>query len=157
MIKVLIVEDNKIINNELVNSLKLNFPYWEILGTYNYDDSMLLIEDSIKEGSLIDLFLFDISLDNENLEDTKGFTLANYIRCIEQYKKTPLLFLTAIPDKCLEALSNYHCYDYIKKPYTSTDIINRIEQLLLCNYINYTICITDISRSTQIIVKYTLL
>lgn len=135
MHKILIVEDDKTQAKELYNSLGCEYPHWEIHTAYTFDEGYKEIQLSIDKNELFSLFLLDIQL-SEQTSDMSGFELARHIRSYRAYFKTPILFLTSISDKTSYALSNFHCYNYINKPYTSKEILCEIQQMLLTGFIS---------------------
>ena len=56
----------------------------------------------------ISLFLLHVQLN-----DYSGLKLAQDIRELDQYKLTPIVFITGVLGQELMAFKNYHCYDYI--------------------------------------------
>lgn len=141
---VLIVEDNNEQRNMLITTIKDKYPSWIIDYVDSYNEAFELIKYSITKTPF-DLFLLDVQL-TDNTNDRGGFLLAKEIRSIPIYYKTSILFLTGITDSSSFALSNFHCYDYVTKPYTREDILNRLEQLLLTGYLENSFTISDIDR-----------
>lgn len=94
--------------------------------------------------------MLDIQL-SRSLGDRGGFLLAEEIRKCPIYYQTPILFLTAIHDKGQFALSKFHCYDYLTKPYTVDSILNILEQMLLTGYLQNSIEIIDTHRIQHIL------
>ena len=79
-----------------------------------------------------------------------GFELAKSIRACSVYFKTPILFLTSFQNKTNFALSTFHCYNFIVKPYSADDILFEIKQMLLTGFLsNNCIMITDTYRITR--------
>ncbi|WP_229775528.1 response regulator [Anaerosalibacter bizertensis] len=72
------------------------------------------------------MFLLDIQL-----KDYSGFELAKEIRNIDNYKLTPIIFVTAIPTRELMAFKEIHCYDYIVKPFKEEEIVWTKQELYL--------------------------
>ncbi|WFA09985.1 LytTR family DNA-binding domain-containing protein [Tissierella sp. Yu-01] len=72
-----------------------------------------------------DLFLLDIQL-----LDYSGFELAKEIRKIDNYKLTPIVFITAVPTKELMAFKQIHCYDYIIKPFNEKDVTEALSTII---------------------------
>ena len=146
MQKLLLVEDDTIQTEELLISIHNKYPNWNIVCATNYDKAHELIIASAKTTDYFSLFLLDVQLE-KNSNDTGGFTLANVIRSLEAYYRTPILFLTSVTDKTQFALSNYHCYNYITKPYLASDILFQIQQMLQTGYLQeHAISITDTKR-----------
>lgn len=48
---------------------------------------------------------------------------------------TPLIFLTSNKQQIEFALNNFHCYNYIKKPYDCGEIAKQVQHLLLSHII----------------------
>lgn len=65
----------------------------------------------------ISLFLIDIILDTTRNNDTSGIRFAEKMRRLEEYRFTPLIFVTSLEDPQLYAYSHIHCYGYLEKPY----------------------------------------
>ena len=146
MQKLLLVEDDTIQTEELLISIHNKYPNWNIVCATNYDEAHELITASANETDYFSLFLLDVQLKKDS-NDTGGFTLANVIRSLEPYYRTPILFLTSVTDKTQFALSNYHCYNYITKPYLASDILFQIQQMLQTGYLQeHAISITDTKR-----------
>lgn len=135
MHKLLIVEDDQIQNFVLLEGIKQEYPYWNIFSATTYEEAFSMLTKSIQENDLFSLFLLDIQLTPQN-GDTGGFYLAEQIRSYKQYFKTPILFLTSVHEKTQYALSTYHCYNYITKPYEIDDILYQIEQMIFTGYLD---------------------
>lgn len=144
MQKILIVEDNEEQLKTLHDSIREKYPDWKIQIAKNYKTAMELLAASLQESSYFTLFLFDIQLSDDN--DRDGFTLAKYVRTAPPYFKTPILFLTSITSECSFALSEFHCYNYITKPYTTEAILCQLEQMLFTGYLQSSIEVSDTSR-----------
>lgn len=147
MQKVLIVEDDLKQNKMLYDAINARYPHWTIHSATNYTEAEQYISDSLtnKSNKLYTLFLFGVQL-SASPDDRGGFLLAEALRKHKEYFKTPILFLTAISGESAFALSNFHCYNYITKPYTSEQILSQLEQMLMTGYLENTITIIDINR-----------
>lgn len=146
MQKLLIVEDDDVQRIALHESIQEFYPNWIVLSVKNYESAIKLLLQSIKESEYFSMFLLDIQL-KRDIGDMSGFILAEKIRSDTNYYKTPILFLTSISEKTQFALENYHCYNYITKPYSTGDILHQIQQMLLTGYLeNNCIAITDTKR-----------
>ena len=146
MQNILIVEDNQLQLNMLVNTITNEYPSWTIKCADNYNDALILINKSLsREAEPFTLFLLDIQL-TDYPTDRGGFLLAEEIRKLPAYYRTNILFLTGISDQGGYALSNFHCYNYITKPYTEKDILNQIEQMLITGYLEKSFMITDTDK-----------
>ena len=111
MITVLIVEDDLLQLQALDTMLTEYNPKWNLLKASTYTDALTYIDTHN-----IQLFLFDVELNKEN-DSENGIALAKIIRTNDKYRHTPIIFITAIPEKIYEALNETHCYHYLLKPY----------------------------------------
>ncbi|MBN7771950.1 LytR/AlgR family response regulator transcription factor [Clostridium aminobutyricum] len=88
---------------------------------------------SIAKQEEIDIFILDIELPGIN-----GLDLAREIRSLPHYALTLILFITGSEKNQLEAFKQFHCYDYILKPFGVNDfetkIITLIKQLSLAKH-----------------------
>ena len=78
----------------------------------------------------IDLFMLDIILNASNPGDVSGMKFAEYIRTLQKYKYTPIIFITALEDPELHAYSDLHCYYYVEKPYDVEKVSSVISEAL---------------------------
>ncbi len=145
MNRVLIVEDDEFQGFYLYNTLNPKYPDWDIVMCYSYETAINSVVDSVMNNNFFTVFLLDIQLDSKT-GDKSGFDLASRIRNYLPYYRTPLLFLTADSTCSSYALSKFHCYNYITKPYNSEDVLSEIEQLMLTGYIFDAIEINDTDR-----------
>ena len=74
----------------------------------------------------ISAFFLDIQV-----EDYSGIELAKQLRQIKKYQFTPIIFITAMPTKEMEAFRHIHCYDYILKPYSEEAVIDVFQRILV--------------------------
>ena len=145
MHNVLIVEDDSTQLELLRKTIADTYSTWTIQTASNYKDANMLLEQSFQNNRPFSLFLFDIQLSNEE-GDRGGFFLAKEVRKQPMYYRVPMLFLTAVSDEGNFALSEFHCYNYITKPYTSEDILHQLEQMLITGYLESTLEIIDTKR-----------
>ncbi len=121
MRKILIIEDDKQIANKLETiALELN-PNIEVYKT----GSKVGAKDIISFHK-IDAFFIDIQL-----EDYNGMDLAKELREMKHYQFVPMVFITAVPTRELEAFKQIHSYDYILKPFTLEQIKRVFKEILL--------------------------
>jgi len=146
MHKILIVEDDIFQLNILYETIHNAYPSWAIHRAATYEEAESLIRSSVETAKYFTLFLFDVQLTNESV-NRGGFFLAQMVRSIREYVLSPILFLTAVSDDNYFALSNFHCYNYIPKPYTPEDILSQLHQMLITGYLQTsTIEISDTNR-----------
>ncbi|MBS1339570.1 MAG: response regulator transcription factor [Clostridia bacterium] len=116
MSKILIIEDEKKIREELVRFLQNNG--FEAVGLTNFDNA---VEDILKENA--DLILLDINL---------PYTNGQYI-CKEIRKKSnvPIIMVTSRNTEIDELMSlNYGADQYVTKPYNIQILLAKITGLL---------------------------
>lgn len=127
---ILLVEDNVMVAKGLIYSLEQQ--KYEITHTLNVNDTRLFLEDNT-----VDLIVLDISLPDGN-----GFTL--YEKYIKN-KKISTIFLTARDDeddivKGLELGAE----DYITKPFSTKELIARINKIVARSKQNLILKVKDI-------------
>lgn len=95
----------------------------------------------------IDVFLVDIVLKPEKLDDMSGMIFAESIRQVEKYRFTPIIFLTALCDPEMHAYKEIHCYGYLSKPYNKEvkNIRKTIQNVMVAILVDY-----FVSRSADI-------
>lgn len=79
----------------------------------------------------IDLFLIDIVLDKNKLNDVSGIVFADRIRKQARYSFTPIIFITSLVDEQMTAFHRLHCFDYIEKPFDLKKVRVLIEKALM--------------------------
>lgn len=128
MQNILIVENDLKRQRTLKEIIQKRFPGWGIVCATDCRGGSSLIVDSIRKKTRFSLFILEIQL-NEDSDTMGGFTLAGEIRAQREYQMTPIMFLASVPDFIQEAISNYHCYNYIREPYSPADIVEKIQQM----------------------------
>lgn len=110
--KVLILEDNLTMNDYLQ----------KIVAEIDIKQHVFAFSD-IKDAyqcaleKRIDLFVIDIILDTSVPGDSSGLKFVDRIRKIENYKFTPVIFVTSLEDAKLYTYERLHCYSFIEKPF----------------------------------------
>ncbi len=123
---VLILEDHKACMDALVGIVK---ECDSTSAVYCAEDSAMAYKYAMEER--IDLFLIDIMLNDNDMNDVSGIIFADKIRKIERYYFVPMIFLTSLEDYRMNAYQNLHCYGYIEKPFEFKkvkEIINKALQ-----------------------------
>lgn len=109
--RVLILEDNEHSRNMLVKIVKSCRKDIEVCAFEKRSDAYQYAFENH-----IDLFLVDIVLDPSTKNDDSGIAFADSIRRHENYKLTPIIFITTLQGLEIHLLKRVHCYDYIEKP-----------------------------------------
>lgn len=73
----------------------------------------------------IDLAFIDVELPDES-----GFAFASKLREMKEYQLLNIVFVTGTNENPLKAHREYHCYDFIKKPYTKSVFRKIVEPLI---------------------------
>lgn len=132
--KILLIEDNKIIAKGLIYSLTAN--------GYEVEHCLTCGETIAKSGEDYSLMIIDVSLPDGN-----GFDLYQEIK---RYNSTPAIFLTALDDednivKGLELGAE----DYITKPFSTRELLARIRRITNRNISKNVIVIGDITADLE--------
>jgi len=125
MNKILIIEDEKSIANQLEYLAYEQNPNIMI---YKAGSKVEVME--ILKNHTINAFFIDIQL-----EDYNGLELAKELRKLSDYQFVPMVFITAVPTRELEAFRQVHSYDYILKPFT-IDEVKKVFREILLDYFN---------------------
>lgn len=122
---VLIVEDDPTQLSALKLLLGEYDPTYELLCAGSYSEGLNCLAKND-----ISLFLLDVELDPYHCADQKdGIDLAKQIRQHPEHIHTPIIFLTSIPERILEALNQTHCFDYLLKPYDRGMLYHCLDQI----------------------------
>ncbi len=119
MIKILVVEDSE-------KDLLL---YKNVLGDIGGIQVLYALSGEealrIAKENPIDIFILDIELPG-----ISGLQLAGKIRSIPEYVLTLIMFITGYEKNQLEAFRQFHCYDYIIKPFSAKEFHKKIAVLI---------------------------
>lgn len=124
--RVMIIEDNDITRKALVMYVKE-----EAL------DAIVDDFDSVEnayEAALVNeycLFLVDIVIRQDVVNDTSGIKFVDRIRTIDKYRFTPVVFITSLEDPAMYAFNELHSYAYIEKPFEESYVRKTIANALL--------------------------
>lgn len=108
---VLILEDKsptRLMLEKIVRSCK---GAGEVYSCSNRQEALLKAADHH-----VDLFLVDIILEPRKANDNSGIDFVDTIRKQDEYRMTPVIFITVLAGLERELLKKVHCYDYIEKP-----------------------------------------
>lgn len=85
------------------------------------EEALSYVEHNRQE---VDAFFIDLEL-----SDPDGYALAGKLRKKRRYALTPMIFLTEHETDPLEAFERFHCYSFIRKPYTADGIYQKLHGL----------------------------
>jgi len=88
-------------------------------------DSGMQCFDLLKNNNLPDLILLDIMMPEMN-----GWEVARKLRENLEWRKIPIIFLTAIEDETSKRTGSIIGKDYIEKPFEITDLKEKIDKAL---------------------------
>ncbi|MBQ9701304.1 MAG: response regulator transcription factor, partial [Lachnospiraceae bacterium] len=90
---------------------------------------------SIYNSKLIDLFILDVDLSLSN-SDMSGIDIGIHIRTNSRYNYTPIIYITGVPEKICNAVNDVHCFSYISKPYTTTNVYKALDDIIYSPLVN---------------------
>lgn len=121
MRKIMIIEDEIEIASKLESMAVEVNPHIEVLKARSRDEVLDLL--CFHE---VDAFFIDIQL-----LDYNGLELAKALRLEKKYQFVPMVFITAVPTRELEAFRQVHSYEYILKPFTRREVLKVFSEILL--------------------------
>ena len=136
MYNILIVEDDKWQRDAIVSTLNSYREKLQIWCAGTSEEAMQILRKTE-----ISIFLLDVELSGvgaasiaskgyTNHTEDDGIALGINIRKIFQYRYTPILYLTAYPERISEALNDAGCFRYILKPYTGDQLLKALDQAI---------------------------
>ncbi|MDU5108116.1 LytTR family DNA-binding domain-containing protein [Clostridium sp.] len=79
----------------------------------------------IDSGNIIDLFFLDTKL-----KEGSGLDFAKFIRQIDKYEISPIIFISGQVSYIVEALKEVNCFDYLLKPYALEKVFELVDKFL---------------------------
>lgn len=119
MVNILIVEDS---NHDMGLYRKAIIPQTDVNLFYSESAEEAL---HVMEDNKIDIFFLDIELPG-----ISGFELAGKIRAVPAYSLAYIVFITGYSQNQLDAFKEFHCYDYIVKPFTAEEFSSKLNALI---------------------------
>lgn len=129
---VLIVEDDRAQLDGIEAILLEKYEHMNCIKAATYEQAVQMMRIH-----KIQLFLLDISLGNQKSE-RDGVALGTYIRSLQRYAKTPILYLTAFSVDAPRAIHATNCYDFLVKPYKKEDLLYTIDKLIHNRFLDVT-------------------
>ena len=137
--KILLVEDNKIISKGVVYSLEKN----------GYTVTLCKTFDSALESTTED---FDLMIIDIGLPDGNGFELYEHIK---RFSNTPAIFLTAVDDEdSIVKGFELGADDYITKPFSIRELLARVNRITSKNKKSSKIAVDDIEIDLESNIVY---
>jgi DNA-binding response OmpR family regulator len=117
----MVVDDEKDQLFTIEQSLKNANRNFEII----LSDSGMDCLKKLKNDIIPDIILLDIMM-----PDMNGWELQKRIKSSPKFKDIPIVFLTARDDEMAKKAGRFLGEDFIEKPYTTQDLIQRINKIL---------------------------
>lgn len=121
--RILIVDDDLIQLNGLRNIIADIVPDSIIYTACDFTSAKEYVDT--KE---IELFFLDIDLVDTN-PDNNGVTLGKYIRTFSKFAFSQIIYITSLPEMIFDAVNDIHCFKYLLKPYTQSDIVRIFKEI----------------------------
>jgi len=118
---ILVLEDEVYQREMLKICLERNFLDVRVYEAATEEDAKAIINS----GNIMDLFFLDIKL-----KEGSGLDFAKYIRKIEQYEISPVIFISGEISYIIEALKEVNCFDYLLKPYVIEKVYEIVDKFL---------------------------
>lgn len=132
MENILIMEDDSSQLKFLVETSNQINSNIKVFGVRSISDAKQILKEY-----KISAFFIDVKLSDGN-----GMEFAKSLRLNDRYMFTPIVFITVVPTREMEAFRYVHCFDYIFKPYSS-ERIEEVFNKILINYFKYPNKISD--------------
>lgn len=125
MARIMIIDDVASIRN-IVASVLQNFGH-RIFHAGSGEEAL-----TIAKGRRVHLVITDI-----NMPGMDGITLIERLKLIEHFKNTPIVVLAkGAKDENIEKAKKAGAMDWIAKPFTEESLTNKINQILVDQYVN---------------------
>lgn len=127
MIRVFVLEDEEQSRKALIKMIQNISAELTVDAAADLASARKLLRSTVS----FDLFLLDINLDTFDCDDIGGICFAEEIRSIPEYGFTPIVMVTSVAGMEMEAYRKLHCYQYLVKPYDSSEIENLIRKVMM--------------------------
>lgn len=117
---ILIVEDSMIQAEGLKELIKKVCPDFDVRTASDFASAA----DAVRGGDF-DAFFLDIMLG----EEKSGLDVCDYLRGMDRYANTPVVFISDIASPTLDVINRYHCSYYFSKPYEKADVVAALHSI----------------------------
>jgi len=118
--KILVVDDvESVVKTVRAQLTELN-PKWNVIPVTSGKKCLSLLDTEIPDLVLLDIMMPDMD----------GWEVMARMHAHTDWKKIPIIFLTAKTDELTKSLSTVSVADYIPKPYDMYDLNNRIKTVI---------------------------
>lgn len=119
--KILVIDDNPMILFSVKEGLEEKFDSYQVDSANGGEECFKLLE----EGKIPDLILLDIMMPEIN-----GWDVYARLQENEEWRKIPVVFLTAKTDDYSKGFGKLVSEDYIEKPFELDELAIRIDEVL---------------------------
>lgn len=112
MIKNVLIIEDKEPHMKALHRILEEIPNVKVFEAHNIAEAYCVLS-----FSQIHLFMVDIILDTDEVDDVSGLNFVRELRNNKNYKFTPVIFVTSLEDPKLLSYSELHCYGYVEKPF----------------------------------------
>jgi len=120
-IKVLAVDDNPDLVETIQEIFEAKFPQAEVTGALSGIEALKMMEETVPDLVLLDIMMPDMD----------GWAVTSKMHEDPRLKDVPIVYLTAKIDELSKRMGQVSSEDYIVKPFTSDDLINRVKTVLI--------------------------
>jgi len=120
MLNILLVEDEEPFLKSYAGLLGKIKSEITVFPVTSGEDALVILKQNPIDGSFLDIELPGIS----------GLTLATKIREMEKYHFLPIVLVTGHDYNSPETFKATHCFDYISKPFTEADFMERAKSFI---------------------------
>ena len=119
MTKILVIDDDKAINELIKINLELNG--YDVVQSYNGTDGFALAKQEYPELIILDVMMPEVD----------GFTVAQRVRQCPEISETPIIMLTAL-SQLNDKVNGFNLGvdDYLTKPFDRSELIARIKAIV---------------------------
>lgn len=119
--KIMLVDDEKGVAYTVKNGLEKSYEDCKVTCVDSGKKCIELLENN----NIPDLILLDIMMPEMN-----GWEVAKKIQQNIEWKKIPIIFLSAVEDKTSKLIGSMISADYIEKPFNIPELKQRIDKVL---------------------------
>ena len=124
MKNILIVEDNPI-HADALEVILSDIDKVRVFKAYNMAEACYMLSLRVYQ-----LVIVDLVLDTGVAYDLSGIKFIEMLRDSKRYEFAPIIVITSLEDPKLVAYKELHCYDYIEKPYDSSEVIKVVKKVI---------------------------
>ncbi len=121
---ILVLEDDSIQSARLKKIINKEYESCNVYTANSFNEA----KDLFDNMSEVSLFILDIDLGG-GPEMKDGLDFARYVRCYPEYEFIPIIYISSVSERALEAYKETHCYEFIDKPFSDEAVINVVKKM----------------------------